>query len=359
MHKGLILLALLAVLFVSCEEYYKPYLEIVPGTLVVESRLTNDSLQNFVRLSKTRDFYSSNAVEWITGAKVELIQIFGVTTKGIEVKPGYYTFQDKPVVGKSYILWISYNKNIYESEPVVMPPLPKIDSLYTIHRIEKEYRTNGYGTPELFDTPVREINIDATISHKLEYYRFTWRAIIQWEYFPPPPPPPNAGPPGPPTYGWRSIYDNASFNMAGPKDFSTSDKVQKHPVLSLAYNGQSYLDSATQIPANWIVIVDQYGITKNSFDYHEKLNKQFSAEGSLFDPVLTQVYGNIHCKNDPSKIVLGFFDVNSYRQYRYYFNFGTGPDNQVIQRRLNRYFDIPDYGDTIGIHPEFWEDNYY
>jgi hypothetical protein len=74
--------------------------------------------------------------------------------------------------------------------------------------------------------------------------------------------------------------------------------------------------------------------------------------------VLTQVYGNIRCKTDSKKIVVGFFDLNSYRQYRYFFYFGYDQTGKVIQRRLNRYPEIPEGGNQLGIQPAFWEPIY-
>jgi len=356
MRIKILCLALFFNLFASCEEIYKPDIMQVKNTLAVESHLTNDPNQNFVRLSMTRNFYSTDAVEWISGANVELIENGVLNFKGTEVSPGYYTFQYTPIVGKSYVLWLSYQKFIYESEPIVMPPIPSIDSLYTKHKIEKNYVINGYGVPELFSTPSREIYIDASITPQMQNYRFTWRAIIQWEYFPPVT---SLESSSKPLFGWRTKYNHENFNLAGPAEFSVSNEVRQHPILSLGYNGRQYLDSGTQVPANWIIIVDQYGIPKVSNDFYKKLNSQFAAEGSLFDPAMAQVAGNMHCKNDPGKNILGFFDVSSYRQYRYYFNFGTGPDYEVIQRRLNRYFDIPDHGCQESTHPAFWENNYY
>jgi hypothetical protein len=355
MRKELIYLALLVTLFVSCEEYYKPDLEEGPGMLVVESHLTNDARQNFVKLTMTRNFYATEQAEQIIGADVYLVEEGKVTWNGIDNGNGYYTFTKTPVPGKKYMLRLIYKKETYESETVVMPPLPKIDTLYTNHKVKRFYSTDTYGVPFLVESPGREICIDAPISPQLEYYRFNWRAIIQWHYDPPP----VGGYPPPTLYGWISVYNKGLFNLAGPKEFSVSDKVQNHPVLSLAYDGVQYLDSATQVPEGWIVIIDQYGITKSSYDFHEKLNKQFSAEGSLFDPVLTQVYGNISCRSDKSKTVLGFFDLNSYRQYRYYLNIGMGTNNWANQRRINRYPDIPDRGFTTnGVYPDFWETYY-
>lgn len=339
-------LVLIFFLFIACEEYYKPDLEVVPGLLVVESHLTNDPNQNFVRLTMTKDFYNTSLEEKIVGAQVELFELGDLSTKGIESGTGYFTFPKTPVAGQRYVLRISYKSDVYESEVVVMPPLPTIDTLYTAHKIEKEYRTDAYGVPSAFEVPGREIEIDAPITQTLGHYRFTWRAILQWVY----------NPPGQPSkYGWISRYDEGNFNLAGPKEFSVSDKVTKHSILSLAYDSWAYLPLDDLIPVGWIVIIDQYGITKESFDFHTRLNLQLSADGSLFEPVLSQVYGNIRCINDPSKIVLGFFDLNSYRQYRYFINPGINEESRVILWQINWYPDIPDEGNMLDARPSFWE----
>lgn len=353
MQKKLLYIAFITVLLVSCEEYYKPDMDEVSGLLVVESHLTNDPKQNFVKLTKTLDFYSFGLGEKISGAKVELLEIGGQTTRAIESGTGYFTFPKIPVAGKKYMLIITYQKDIYESDPVTMPPLPSIDSLYTNNKVNKTYRTDVFGGPVPIETPGREICIDAPITTTLEYYRFSTRAILQWIVTPPPVtfPPPSL-------YGWNSFYDKGLFNIAGPKQFSISDQVKNHPILFLGYDGRAYLDSASQVPSGWILIIDQYGISKGSYDFHDKLNKQLSAEGSLFDPVLTQVSGNIRCKTDSKKIVVGFFDLNSYRQFRYFFYFGYDETGKVFQRRLKRYPEIPDVGSQYGVPPVFWETIY-
>ena len=352
MRKEYIYLALFLALFVSCEEIYTPNLDVVPGILVVESQLTNNPTKNFVRLSMTRDFYGTTQTQKVSGANVELFQVAGPTLKGVDDGTGYFTFPSVPISGKTYYLKITNSKDIYQSDPVLMSPVPQIDSLYTIQNVEKSYQTDADGSLRLVETLGRMIYIDAPITTSLKYYRFDLRTIVQWVYVPP-------NPLAPAWFGWKSKSELGMFNIAGPKEFSSSTKVTKHPIRSLAYDYKLYLDSVPpQNGSGWILILDEYGTTKSSYDFHEKLNRQFSAEGSLFDPVLTQVYGNIRCTSDPSKTVLGFFELNSYRQYRYYLNLGSGGENQVKQRRLSRYLDIP-YNDgfLMGKFPPFWETN--
>lgn len=339
--------------FYSCEEYYKPELENVQSILVVEAHLTNDPKQNFVKLSMTSDFYGVNSPEKVTGARVDLVELAGTTNRANEISDGYFTLTKIPTQGRTYMLRIQHKGNTYESGNIVMPPLPKPELLYTSHKIERKYLTNAYGVPYQVEIPGRELYIDAGISNSLSYYAFNWRAVLQWTYSPPA----IDGPAPPIYYGWKSRTDRSLFNIAGPKEFSVPEKIKNHKLMSIAYDGNLYLDSIQQIPLGWIVILDMYGINKSSYSFYEKLNKQFSAEGSLFDPILTQVQGNIFCKNDQSKIVLGFFDLKSYKQFRYYIHPGYGKDEDVILRQIHKYPDIPDSGLVFDFPPDFWEIN--
>lgn len=353
MQRRLVYMVLILMFFVSCEEIYKPELEIVSGNLVVESHVTNDPDLNFVKLSKTNDFYNPMPQEKVTGARVELVQFkgfgyydFEIVYNSTEISPGHYIFKDTPVPGNKYRLRITLGNDVYESNLEHMPPLPHIDSLYTGFKLERSYRTDAYGPPTLVETPSQEIYIDAPITSSLQYYRFNWRTVLQWT---------NLSPPIPPIQGWLTRYQNGVFNLAGIKEFSHSNRVTKHSILSLPYNLQAYIETDKQMGCGWIVILDQFGISNDSYNYFENLNKQQTSEGNLFDPLLTQVYGNMHCSTDSSKIVFGNFNLNSYKQHRYFFYLGSNEKSKVIRRQINHYQDIPARGLFQGIPPSFWE----
>lgn len=42
------------------------------------------------------------------------------------------------------------------------------------------------------------------------------------------------------------------------------------------------------------------------------MNEQLNAKSRLYDQLPTQLTGNMHCLNDSSQVVLGFFEVSSY-----------------------------------------------
>lgn len=338
----------------SCEDRYFPKLEEMPQLLVVESHLTNDSRQNYVRISASNGFYENNYGEALPGLTVSLIQEDGKSQKAIDRGNGYYSFLEAPVSGNSYKLRINHLKDVYESDMVVMPALPSIDSIYTQYKVSKTYRTDEFGPPVLIETPSREIYVDVPVNAAIQYYRFKWRAVLLWCITPPPTP---LGYPAS-TYGWNSLIDNDRINLAGEKRFSESPQIKKHPILSLPYDYRIYIDSEEKLENGWIIILDQYGTEKKAYEFYEELNKQFTAENNLFDPVLTQINGNMHCLNDPSKKILGFFEINSYRQYRYYFNIWSIDQGKVLLRELKRFPDIPGEGQTLRTPPEFWEYTY-
>lgn len=358
MLKELLYLLFLLMLLSSCEEYYTPHIDLIDGQLVVEAVITNDLSKSFVHLTKTSDFYNKQQAGDVIGASVELIENSSKVVMGTESGTGYFKFSKVPVIGKNYKLRIKYQNETYESEEMTMPPLPVVINAYSGDKVERYYRTDAFGVPQAFERQGREIYFDLPATNALSYYRFETRAIIEWIYYLPMtgPPPPNLPPPPTTIYGWHSYYFNSTFNIAGPKTFSQSNIIEKHPLLTLAYNAREYLQSDTLLMSGWILIIDLYGTTKGSFDFHGKLNSQFAADGSLFDPVQTQIYGNITCKTNPAKIVFGYFDLNSYQQNRYYTNLYIQKEN-IKLRQIFRYPDIPEEGQilSLGPSPDWWE----
>lgn len=335
--------------FASCEEYYTPNIDTVGGQLVVEALITNDPSRNYVHLTTTNGFYDKQTAGVVLNSVVQLFEKSGFFINGTEISPGYFNFKTAPQIGKDYYLRVLYNNDTYTSEVVTMPPLPTILNAYSGDKVKTSYSAAAYGNPMPLSVKGRDIYIDAPVTDALAYYRFSTRSTIEWIYAPPG----KGGPPPPPLYGWVSHSEIENFNIAGPKTFSLSDTIKKHQLSWLAYDAKYYLSSDTLVPSGWIIIVDQFGTSKGSYEFHEKMNSQFAADGSLFDPIQTQIYGNITCKTDSSKIAFGYFDLNSYRQYRYFMKPYSQIDN--ILRQIFRYPYIPYSGQTYKFPSDWWE----
>lgn len=59
----------------------------------------------------------------------------------------------------------------------------------------------------------------------------------------------------------------------------------------------------------YTILVRQYGLTREAFEYWTDLAKTTQGTGSLFDPQPSQVTGNIHAKADSKELVFGYFSA--------------------------------------------------
>lgn len=350
MFRFLTYAAFVIVLFSSCEKYYYPSIDKMEGVLVVDAQITNDPSKNFVFLSRSHDFYSKDPVLPVSGAKVDLIESTGVVISAMESGTGYFSFTQLPEAGKNYKLRITTGKDIYESEMATMPPIPTINNFRALNQVKTLFLPDINGVPRASVVGGKEFYLDAPLSASLSNYRFYVRSVLEWVYYPPEQPVPP-----PPTYGWQSFYDNSRYNLAGNvKTNVTTNKIEQHPLLFLSFNAKGYLRNDTLLTCGWILIVDEFGTSRGSYDYHQKLNSQFAAEGSLFDPIQTQIVGNITCKTDPARIVFGYFDLNSYTQFRYFTNFSS-EESAVTLRKLSNVPLITEQGSVQGYPPPWWQ----
>jgi len=337
MRKESYYLSFLLLLFTSCIKYYNPPMDTVSGMLVVDAQITNDISRNVVHLSRTRSYYNDQPVVEVTGAAVTMNQVGStVSMRGHEITVGHYVFDQVPLVGKQYYLRIIIGNDVYESKAVTMPSVPKMDNFYTTPVTITYNENSGESTPRTYEKPGREIDTDLHLTDSISYYRFSVRSLIEWKY--------DSIPDTmfPDMYGWYSYLDNEKFQLAGPRDQTQPGKIVKYPLLTLSYRASDYFHSSPKAleAVGWILFIDQFGLSKESYEFHNQLNNQFAASGSLFDPTQTQVYGNIICKTRATETVYGFFDLCTYQHRRYFLTLPT-PPLAITLRQIYRYPDIP------------------
>jgi hypothetical protein len=346
MSKKIYYLLFLLLFMVSCEKIYTPAIDEVSGQLVVDAKITNDINRNDVHLSRTRAFYDRLAVIEVTGAAVTLNEVGGKSVRANEITTGHYNFSSVPTPGKQYFIRIIIGGNTYESKASTMPPEPTYSNFSTSYVKYTLNQNSGESTPRTYERDGREIDIDLPINDANSYYRFTIRSLIEYTYST------ATGSLFPDSYGWFSYQNNEKFPLVGPKDQTEPGKVVKHPLLLLDYSPLLYFHSDLRplISHGWILMFEEYGITKESYEFHEQLNNQFAATGSLFDPIQTQIYGNVICKSNPLEIVYGFCDLYSVKQFRYFLKLPTPPIALTL-REILKYPVIPFDGEIKATPP--------
>ncbi len=89
----------------------------------------------------------------------------------------------------------------------------------------------------------------------------------------------------------------------------SEDIIYQYPLLLVPANSEKH-----QI--RYSVLVKQYGLTREGFDYWQNLKRNTEGRGTLFDPQPSQVGGNIRSVNNPEEPVLGFFSAGSVAEKR-------------------------------------------
>jgi hypothetical protein len=262
MKKRPILLMLTVVTLFSCEEVIELDLEATPQKVVIEGLFTDRRGDQFVRISKTTDFYNSSALEVVNGAAVSVTSSDGEVFQFIEITSGYYVPSGKVSgeIGKSYKLSVSIGDQVYESEDQLLR-VSDIDSLdYELTSDptdEREEKGHFYDLLIYFQEP----------KETKDYYFF-------------------------------KFYRNDSLSYTNANDiYLTSDEA-----LSESIKG---FPAPVYYAENDTAYMEMYSLSRDGYLYFSDLtNLQFS-DGGLFGPVPANPRSNI------SNGALGFFQVSA------------------------------------------------
>lgn len=262
MKKRYILMMLTVVTLFSCEEVIQLDLEATPQKVVIEGLFTDRRGDQFVRISKTADFYNSDALEVVSGADVTVTSSDGEVIPFIEITSGYYAPSGKVSgqIGMSYKLAVRIDDQVYESEEQLLR-VTDIDSL-------------NY---ELTEDPSDERMEKGHLYDLLMYFQ---------------------EPKGTQDYYFFKFYRNDSLAYTNANDiYLTSDEA-----LSESIKG---FPAPVYYAENDTAYMEMFSLTRKGYLYFSDLaNLQFS-DGGLFGPVPANPRSNI------SNGALGFFQVSA------------------------------------------------
>jgi Domain of unknown function (DUF4249) len=98
---------------------------------------------------------------------------------------------------------------------------------------------------------------------------------------------------------WKKIKSNGL--IFGSTAVLTNDVI-KFPVVTIPH-------SSERISVKYSIIVNQHTITQAEFNYLTLMNKNSTQTGSFFDPMPSQLFGNIKRMDDPDETVIGYVGV--------------------------------------------------
>ncbi len=333
----------------ACEDIYNPRLNEAEGIFVADARIVAGRTGNVVYLYKTLSFNEkSESYPPVEGATVLLVDSRGNGVNLREVKKGTFNADIPLDPGLTYKLKIITGPDIFESGFQEVPGSPALDTVYGEEAVKILDIAATKNVNDFEKSQGIQLYTDIAKKGKLTCYRFYARKVLQYNYeFQ------IADQESHTMYCWKSLYPTGTFNIAAPPEYSSSEDIRRHPVEFFEKQPYKYL-TAKDNPAGWIYMLYLYGLSETSYNYYRDLNSQLEANGKLFDPMYVQPEGNIRCTSNPEKLILGNFEISSFREYRYFINCSSSGRSYKINP-IMQFYDIPAEGVKQDVPPQFWE----
>jgi hypothetical protein len=322
----ILLILLIGLPFVSCSEIFVPEVDQNREALVVQGLITDGAGPFCIILSKARPYNSDSTVKstYVSNAVLNVTdsegQTFGLTYQA----DGKYWLPDsfRAVAGRSYVLHITTgNGEVYESDPQKLMASETIDTLYNTF-VTKDY-LNSFG--ELKSVGGYDIRVDlfknATAPNPKPLCRFESNIVVQYLFTQEQIDPTN--PAGQNWYwfifGWGTYNLNETANITDERAKTDSAEIKDHLLCFMPKDPNIYgISSYPTMSTIYYFRYKQYTINEDTYRFYVEANKQLSATGKMFDPITSQLIGNMHCTSNTSSIVLGLFEVSSVQQAAYF-----------------------------------------
>ncbi len=310
-----IYLLLAGLIILGCKEPYNPVVTTTNSNLLVVEGLINAGADStIINLSRTVIIANKTTANPEPGAVVTVESDANETFSLKEEKKGIYS---APPLGlnasKKYRLRIkTSNGSTYLSDYVEVKLSPVIENV-------------GY---DVLADGVRLHVSTKDINNKSIYYRWeyqeTWIFYAKYDSF---------------LYwngtslAYRDRTNNNIYQCWGNEKSSkillgSSAKLAQDVIYQLPIN--LIPSTSEKLGERYSILVKQYVLTKDAYEFWQNLKKNTESLGSIFDAQPSQLASNIHNVNDATEPVIGYISVGSMQQQRIYLTKDKFPNFKVV-----------------------------
>lgn len=115
---------------------------------------------------------------------------------------------------------------------------------------------------------------------------------------------------------WKTT-PSSNIGVFSTKGLS-EDIVSKHIIVS-------FPSTAWELRTKYSILVSQFAIDEDEFNFWTQLKKNTESIGTIFDPQPSQIPGNIHSVNPSGQNVFGYFSVGSSEEKRLFISYQQLP----------------------------------
>ena len=302
------LLFLASTLLCTCKDKYVPsVIQSNLNYLVVDGLLINGADSTIIRLSRTSLLDENVAKAGEENAQMTVEDAEGNTLYNFVQlnKKGQYAVPGMNLdITKKYRLRINTTDgNQYVSDDVTIKDTPPIDSIswqqkpdgVTIYANTHDplatttwYRWDYTETWDLFTTFFSVVKYDPT---GITFYdQFPPRKQDEYIY-----------------HCWKTF--NSNQILAASTANLSADRVNLFPLRFIPQN-------AIELNNAYSILVKQYALTKEAYEYFLNIKRISEQTGSIFDAQPSELESNLHCINNPAQRVIGYLTGGSVQQQR-------------------------------------------
>lgn len=312
------MLMLMVTLTACLEPYTPPEIKEDVDILVVDGFINTTDSSSQVHLSKAVPLSNNEAPITVSNALVEVEEENGPSYILQELAPGSYSLTKINLnPAKRYRLSVRTNNDTkYFSDFIDLVRTPQIDSV-TWHPSQQQAGIDIF------------VNTHDD-SGRSKYYRWTYEET--WVY----------------RSNYGAMYKIVSGQVEpNPLDISTCYHSNPSTEIHVGSTLQLSTDVIRNFPLNFIpvrsqkvsvkysILVKQQSLTKEAYNFWTQLKKSTESLGGLFDPMPSQVLGNIHSENDSAEPVLGYFSGGQTSEKRIFIRFVDLPPDLMLVNPYN------------------------
>ncbi len=317
MKNRIIVFSVCLISLIGCKEPFMPGVTTTNSNLLVVEGFINLTDSTYIKLSRTVVVGNKNTTinpEVLATVTVESDANDSYLLK--EEKPGLYNTPALNLnAAKKYRIKIKTAKgNTYTSDFVVAKVSPSIDKI-------------GF-TAKDSGLQIHASTHDAT--NKSTYYRYEYEDA--WIFYSKR----NSLLIYDPKSGVRSRQQtsenitkcwgtaNSTTIVLGSTAKLSQDVLFESPILFIS-------SSSEKLSEKYSILVKQYAITKDAYDFWEKLRKNTEALGSIFDAQPSELTGNVHNIADAGEPVFGFIGAGTVIKQRIFITKSQLPNHWKVE----------------------------
>ncbi|MBL7698229.1 MAG: DUF4249 domain-containing protein [Chitinophagaceae bacterium] len=104
---------------------------------------------------------------------------------------------------------------------------------------------------------------------------------------------------------------------------------------------RSFPTSSIELSVLYSILVKQYAISKEAFEFYDRVKKNTEQLGSIFDAQPSEVSGNVVCLSNPSEIVIGYVEFTTVESMRTFIDNRNLTDWGYKLENCDNYFGNP------------------